>query len=89
LYNFIRNKLDGAQEKETAKLNWELADLRSGKHFICYVSRVDARCDIFEICDLQFSVSCKFIGLMAKSKLASIIRNQQNANLNILGLIGK
>ena len=56
---------------------------------MCFINRIDARKNCFEVCDFKHSVRCEFLeSTEGYNKLVEAIE-KQSKNLNILGLLGK
>ena len=60
----------------------------SSKTVNCFVNKIDAAQSQVELCDSTHSISCKFVGELAKKQLAAFVRDQTE-DINILGMLGR
>ena len=55
---------------------------------VCFISKIHARANVFEVCDKHYSIRAHFVGATARTALEEKIK-EQSAELNVLGLLGK
>ena len=55
---------------------------------VCYVSKIDVKNNLLEICDTKYSLRCKFDSEKAVETLKNFVKLQPD-DINILGLLGK
>lgn len=65
-----------------------LASSSTPQRIVCYVSKIDVKNNLLEVCDTKYAVKCKFDSERAIEVLKEFV-GRQPVDINILGLLGK
>jgi hypothetical protein len=82
------NQYKSSVAVETREVNGKIEESIPIENRVCFVNKIEARSNHFEVCDHHYSIQCHFRGKPASEQLCKKI-GQQDRDINIVGLIGK